>query len=191
MAWYAVPELLGLAELPAWPSMFVMPCSPPLTPPSQRGSGLARVDHSLACTKNTRLETVPRARSTVSFHHPPTLAVCRVMEINQKPQRFRWCPPAHSVRVDRVLARLDDVSYSGGLLRLALASSLAHDKQRKRGRAHHEQDHRGGFGDRVENDNPCLVDDISVCVVHLCALKVTDTTGAWTDRLVKMMKSPT
>ncbi len=31
MAWYAGPELLGLAELPAWPSMFVMPCSPTLT----------------------------------------------------------------------------------------------------------------------------------------------------------------
>jgi hypothetical protein len=37
MAWYAGPELLGLAELPAWPSMFVMPCPPPLTPPSQGG----------------------------------------------------------------------------------------------------------------------------------------------------------
>ena len=37
MAWYAGPELLGLAEVPAWPSMFVMPCPPPLTPPSQGG----------------------------------------------------------------------------------------------------------------------------------------------------------
>ncbi len=37
MAWYAGPELLGLAELPAWPSMLVMPCPPPLTPPSQGG----------------------------------------------------------------------------------------------------------------------------------------------------------
>ena len=37
MAWYAGPELLGLAELPDWPSMFVMPCPPALTPPSQGG----------------------------------------------------------------------------------------------------------------------------------------------------------
>ena len=32
MAWYAGPEPLGLAELPAWPSTFAMPCPPPLTP---------------------------------------------------------------------------------------------------------------------------------------------------------------
>ncbi len=31
MAWYAGPELLVLAELPAWPSISVMPCPPPLT----------------------------------------------------------------------------------------------------------------------------------------------------------------
>ncbi len=37
MAWYAGPEPLGLAELPAWPSTFAMPCPPPLTPPSQGG----------------------------------------------------------------------------------------------------------------------------------------------------------
>ena len=70
MAWYAGPELLGLAELPAWPSMFVMPCPPPLTPPSQGGERARSHCHSIARTKNTRLETVPRACSTVSFHHP-------------------------------------------------------------------------------------------------------------------------
>ena len=37
MAWYAGTELLGRAELPAWPSVFVMPCPPPLTHPSQGG----------------------------------------------------------------------------------------------------------------------------------------------------------
>jgi hypothetical protein len=31
MAWFAGPELLGPAELPAWQSVFVMPCPPPLT----------------------------------------------------------------------------------------------------------------------------------------------------------------
>jgi hypothetical protein len=71
MAWYAGPELLDRAELPAWPSMFVMPCPPPLAPPSQGGKGLARSHcHSIARTKSTRLETVPRARPTVSFRHP-------------------------------------------------------------------------------------------------------------------------
>jgi hypothetical protein len=69
MAWYAGPELLGLAELPAWPSMFVMPCPPPLTPPSQGGERARSHCHSITRAKNTRLETIPRARSTVSFHH--------------------------------------------------------------------------------------------------------------------------
>jgi hypothetical protein len=111
MARYAGSEPLGLAELPAWPSMFVMPCPPPLerfsdesgaglgqrpslarrasiirhrglvvrnsrvnrsNPPSQGGGkGLTRSHcHSIARPKYTRLETVPRARPTVSFHHP-------------------------------------------------------------------------------------------------------------------------
>ncbi len=70
MAWYAGPELLGLAELPAWPSMFVMPCPPPLTPPSQGGERARSHCHSIVRTKNTRLETIPRACSTVSFHRP-------------------------------------------------------------------------------------------------------------------------
>ena len=37
MAWYAGPELLGLAGLSACPCMFFMPCPPPLTPPSRGG----------------------------------------------------------------------------------------------------------------------------------------------------------
>ncbi len=45
MAGYAGPDLLGLAELSAWPNMLVMPCPPPLTPPSQGGGkgSLARI----------------------------------------------------------------------------------------------------------------------------------------------------
>ena len=48
-----------------------MPCSPPLTPPSQGGErdrSLAR--HSIERNKNAHLETVPSARSTPTFQHP-------------------------------------------------------------------------------------------------------------------------
>ena len=72
MACDAVPEPLGLAELPSLGrSMFVMPCPPPLTPPSQGGekarSGALSFDFA---HEKRRLETVPQARPTVSFHHP-------------------------------------------------------------------------------------------------------------------------
>ncbi len=42
MAWYAGPEPLVLAELPTWPSFSVMPCPPPLTPPSEGGEKSAQ-----------------------------------------------------------------------------------------------------------------------------------------------------
>jgi hypothetical protein len=71
VAWYAVPELLGLAELPAWPSVFVMPY-----PPLRKGKkGLARIFIRSRAPK-TRLskpcrEHVQPCRFITHADHPP------------------------------------------------------------------------------------------------------------------------
>ena len=55
MASYAGPELVGLAELPAWPSVFVMHCPPPLTPPSQGGERARSLALSFDRAPKTRI----------------------------------------------------------------------------------------------------------------------------------------
>jgi len=66
--------LCGVYPPGHWPGLSVPRCPPPLTPPSQGGERDRSRCHSIARNKNTRLASVPPARSTPTFHRP-TFAV--------------------------------------------------------------------------------------------------------------------
>ena len=103
VALYAGPELLGLAELPAWPSMFVMPCPPPLTPPSQVGERARQ----LALSFHRAPKTPPRGGRTVSSFSSPrahTSGIIQLAAYQPPATKRRAAPPAAEAAPDPAAA---------------------------------------------------------------------------------------